>query len=102
MRRSIKSSAAGKSAAGTQCDAVTTEVATQTAHTASRRLLQLRIIVFGPLITIRFWREGVAYAAELAPVKPGSGSARGRLPWVAFTPESYRDDRTEDDDPELE
>ena len=71
MRRSIRSSAAGRSAAGTECDLVTTATATQTAHAASRRPLQLRIIIFGPIITIRFWREGAPCAADLARMKPG-------------------------------
>src|SRR2546423_7274629 len=54
MRRSISASEEEKSAADTEAASVTTATAIQTAHAASGRPHQLRFIVLGLIITIKF------------------------------------------------
>jgi len=54
MRRSIRASEAEKSAADTEAASVTPATAIPTAHIASERPHQLRLIVLAPIITIKF------------------------------------------------
>src|SRR5215469_4055140 len=76
MRRSISASEAEKSATDTEAASVTAATATTTAHVASGRPHQLRLIVLAPIITIKF--QGATCGAEVTAVKTGSGSLSKR------------------------
>jgi len=65
----MRVSAAPKSAADTGSEAT----AIPTAHAASRRPRQLRMIFFAPILV----RQAALFTAELASVKAGLDSTRG-------------------------
>src|SRR5215472_11281191 len=69
MRRSISASEAEKSAADTEAASVTMATAILATHIASRRPHRFRVIVLGPMITIKFQKRTLR--TEIATVKTG-------------------------------